>query len=178
MIRRIINLSAAFLATVLMLGLTASMASADVPGLSISQVGYNAVGADSYLNRNSEYVDIKASADTDVTGLRVQDSWRHATRSTYRAACNTFVVTTANVDPGLVHEDKVVLPAGHTLRVYVGSGTPAAFAPGGSYHSAYIDSKCGYHGHFLNNDRDMVWIVLGDQSAWKGYDFRRGYYIR
>lgn len=56
-------------AVVLSLSMTGGTASAAAPGdsLAITQVGYNAIGADNWGNRNKEYVDIAASADVNWT---------------------------------------------------------------------------------------------------------------
>jgi hypothetical protein len=177
-IRRIINLSAAFLATTLLLGLTASMASADVTGLSISQVGYNAVGADSVWNRNAEYVDITAgAAAVNVKNLVVSDSWAKAKGDDNDHNCNTFTINSLpGVPAGPAGE--VVLPAGHTARVYVGAGTPKVFGNGGRFHAVYMNSRCGYHGHIFNNSGDTVWIEQSGASDSLPYNFETGYYIR
>ena len=183
MIRRIITLSAAFLATILMLGLTAGMASAadDVPGLSIGVIGYNAYGADVAGNRNSEYVNIvNSNTDAvDVKGLLVQDAWARGRDKT--TGCNTFTVKDGTL-PVEANAAPNMLPAGHTLRIYVGDGSPSV---SGTVHKMFMHSwvKCGYNGHIFNNGAggnrfapwDVAWITLAGHSESKGYNFSFGY---
>src|SRR5690606_34742836 len=54
-------------------------ARADIPGLQIGTIGYNARGGDSWHNRNAEFVDNANTSDkpVNVYGLRVKDSWAH-----------------------------------------------------------------------------------------------------
>jgi hypothetical protein len=184
-IRRIINLSAAFLATVLMLGLTASMASAAVADLQIGTIGYNAVGADTALNRNAEYVDIKntSAAAVNVHDLVIEDAWRHGQPDSYRGHCNRFTIDTIPVASGANAQE---LPAGDTLRVYFGSGNAKVFGDG-HFHAVYMNSNphCGYNGHVLNNNPpsnryapwDTVWVGQGGQWKSKSYSFRFGFYV-
>lgn len=99
---RILKSAAAFVAVLVaaaLAGIPAS-AAAEVEGLSIGAIGYNAVGNDRPWNRNQEYVDVVASAETDITNLVVQDSWRQANPAT-ESKCNTFTVTIDQVDASL-----------------------------------------------------------------------------
>jgi len=153
-------------------------AAADVPGLSIGTIGYNARGADTAANRNSEYVDIAntSTAAVDVMGLLVRDAWAKRNNKVESTDCNTFKVESL---PGVdVVDGKLMLPAGHVIRVYSGAGTPKVFGPAGKWHAVYKDSTCGYNGHFWNNIGDTAWITLGGVSESKRYDFRFGYHIR
>lgn len=160
-------------AAVCVSGYSPASAAADVPGLAIKQVGYNANGNDTFWNRNREYVDISALVDADVKGLTVSDSWAKSHANDNPKSCNTFTVTAL---PGVSEVgDKLTLPAGHTLRVYVGSGTPAV---SGSYHLVYMNSKCGYHGHIFNNGGDTVWISKAATADSLSYNFDNGYYIK
>jgi hypothetical protein len=172
-----IALTVATLAAVAVTGVSA--ASADVPGLSITRVGYNAVGADTSWNRNQEYVDITAAPDhaVDVKGLVVEDSWAHAAGDDNRGHCNTWTV---NSLPGIepTTEGQIMLPAGHTIRVYTGSGRPAVFGVDGRFHAVYMNSHCGYHGHFWNNGGDTVYVSLNGETSSLAYNFENGYYIR
>lgn len=173
-------------------GITASTASASTAepvepsaaNLAITRVGTDAMGSDHFRNRNREFVDVKASAEVDITGLVVQDSWRKATPAAIKPHCNTFTVTADKVDADLKTTDgKVVLPAGHTLRVYVGSGTAKAWGWGNRLHAVYMnhgfgDSRdCGYRGHFLNNNADTVYVTKGGFEINKPWDWRGGYTV-
>lgn len=178
-------LSLAVVATLGVSGLSASSASADVPGLEIGAIGYNAYGADTAANRNAEYLDITntSAAGVPVVGLLVQDAWARGNNRTER--CNTYKLAAGvlPVDAGATAD---VLPAGRTLRVYIGSGTARVFTRGGvTYHAVYADSssRCGYNGHIFNNGAggnrfapwDTAWITLNGVSESKGYNFSFGY---
>lgn len=174
---------AAFL-VVLGLGLATMPANADVTGLSIGAIGYNAYGADTVANRNSEYVDIVNTTDADVSvvGLLLQDSWARGNDRT--SGCNTYKVAAGGVPTvGGTRSDS--LPARATLRVHMGSGK--AYARDGVFHVFRdMDPRCGYHGHVFNNGAganklapwDTVWINLGGASASKSYNFSFGYVAR
>lgn len=155
-----------------------STAAADVPSLSIGTIGYNARGADTMTNRNSEYVDIAntSPAAVDVKGLLVQDSWAHG-KGDKAGECNNYTVESL---PGVTAgaDGAVMLESGHVIRVYSGSGTPRTFGPAGKWHAVYMASECGYNGHFWNNLGDTAWISLSGASEFKRYDFRFGYYVR
>jgi hypothetical protein len=169
-------------------GISASAtASADVPGLEIGTIGYNAYGSDRAWNRNQEFVDIvNNSADAvDVKGLRVEDAWAHG-RGDGAGKCNNYTVSAV---PGVPEvEGKLMLPKDHVLRVYVGSGEPKVFGDGLRWHAVYMNSDpgCGYYGHFLNNsaqkDRsapwETVWVTLKGGSESKSYNFSGGYTVK
>jgi hypothetical protein len=157
--------------------------STDIPGLEIGAIGYNAYGADRSWNRNAEYVDITntSAGAVSVKGLVVEDAWRHAQPPTSTSTCNRFEVTGVPQADGTTTD---MLPSGHTLRVYVGDGTPRVIF--GTRHAVFMksDVKCGYNGHILNNNGpasnrrapwDTVWITLGTNSESKGYNFSFGY---
>lgn len=136
----------------------------DVPGLAIGTIGYNARGNDTWFNRNKEFVDVKNVSDESlsVKDLVIEDAWAHADNSA--STCNTYTV------------GDVTLGAGETLRVYVGRGTAAS---SGSYHYAYMDSNpaCGYHGHFINNLGDRIWIKKNGHAESKSFNFENGYTV-
>jgi hypothetical protein len=156
-------------------GAAAATASADVPGLAVTQIGYNARGADNYWNRNKEYVDITASASVNVKGLRLDDQWAKTHAGDDRA-CNTFTVTSLpGVEAGA--DGAVVLPAGHWIRVHSGAGVPSV-SDGGKRHNVYMDSKCGWKGHIWGNLGDSAWITLGEDSESATYDFEAGYTVK
>ncbi|MFB4280865.1 hypothetical protein ACBJ59_36635 [Nonomuraea sp. MTCD27] len=173
-----LNTSAAILSAVALAAtLTvagAASATADVPGLSIVKVGYNAYGADTVWNRNQEFVDVRASVATDVKGLVVTDQWGKSNLDDNDRGCNTYKVSGAL--PGIPEVDgKVTLPAGHTLRVYSGRGTAAH---SGTVHAVFMDSRCGYHGHIWGNGGDTAWVVKGDASGSFAFDFDNGYTVK
>lgn len=176
-------------ALALMLGgiASATSATADVPGLSIGTIGYNAYGADTAANRNSEYVDVVNgdSVGVPVAGLVLQDAWARGNNAT---RCNTFALKAGvlPVDAGATVD---ALPSGRTLRIYMGSGTPRVFTRDGvTYHAVYANSstRCGYNGHIFNNGAssnryapwDTAWITLGGNSESKPYNFSFGYVAR
>ncbi|MEV0382438.1 hypothetical protein [Nonomuraea sp. NPDC050643] len=162
---------------------TASASTADISNLELGAFGYNAYGADTAANRNAEYIDIKNTHATDalnVKGLVVEDAWRHGQPDSYTGRCNRYTVTTIP-DGGRDGEE---LPAGHTLRVYVGAGSPRVF---GTRHDVFMDSptRCGYNGHIFNNGPgsssrapwDTVWVKVGAATESKSYNFSFGYWV-
>lgn len=185
--KRITKTAAALALAAGVVAVSGSPASADVPGLEIGEIGYNAYGADQAWNRNAEFVDIKNTSNEglNVKGLRVEDAWAHG-RGSGAGKCNNFTVTEL---PGVTETDgKVLLPAGHVVRVYVGSGEAKVFGPDLRWHAVYAnsDTRCGYNGHFLNNgaqkDRsapwETVWVTLGSVSESKSYNFSYGYRVQ
>ena len=187
--RRILDGIVLAVAAVLLMALTAPTAHAaarrDIDSLVIGQVGYNAVGPDRLWNRNQEYIDVSnvGQSAVNVKGLVVEDSWARANRATNDKGCNIYTVTEL---PGVTEtvDGELLLQPRHTIRVYVGQGTPRTFGLGNRIHAVYMNhgvgdtAGCGYNGHFLNNARDQVWIKLGDSEKSKSWDFRRGYYLR
>lgn len=169
------TLAAAVLTAAVLAGVPASASTAAAPigDLSITQVGYNANGADSFWNRNKEYVEITASADVNVKNLVVADSWAKANAGDNAENCNTYTVTAL---PGVVEVGGMVtLPAGDKIRVYSGSGTPVKV--GGTFR-LFMNSKCGYRGHYLNNGGDTVWLSQAGNEEWFSYNFDNGYYVK
>ncbi|MGR6922663.1 hypothetical protein ACU635_51130 [[Actinomadura] parvosata] len=169
-------------ALALMLGGIASAvtasADADVDGLSIVNIGYNARGADSIWNRNKEYVDIQASVDVNVKGLKLYDGWGKTHLDDARG-CNRYEVASL---PGITEVDgKLTLQAGHTIRVHSGWGQPSVT---GTRHNVYMNSGagskagCGYHGHIWNNLVDTAYIALNGDEESAAYDFEDGYTVR
>ena len=175
--RKSASLLAAFCVALAVFGFAAP-ASADVPSLSITQVGYNAYGADTIFNRNQEFVDVKnvGDASVNVAGLVVADQWAKSHEGDNDRNCNTLKVTSL---PGVVTgaDSSVMLPAGHTVRVYSGRGVPAVSA-GGSVHTLFMNSHCGYHGHIWGNGGDTAWITLGANAESFAYDFDNGYTVK
>ncbi|MFI6296693.1 hypothetical protein ACIBEJ_34245 [Nonomuraea sp. NPDC050790] len=180
MLNRILT---AFAAVLIVIGLTVpgTSAAADVPGLRVGTIGYNAHGPDVADNRNAEFVDVvnDSTAGVSVVGLLIQDSWARGNNRTSR--CNTTTLA-AGALPVTDGQPADVLPAGHTLRVFMGSGTASV---DGTVHKVFrnMDSRCGLNGHHLNNGPggnrwapwDTVWITLGGNSESRSYNFTRGY---
>lgn len=181
-----ISKSAVLLSAVLiaasLTGTPASAAtSADLPSLEIGAIGYNAYGADTAANRNAEYVDVKnvSAAPVNVAGLLVQDSWARGNNRVDR--CNTYKLA-AGALPVIAGGTADMLPAGDTLRVYMGAGTPSVRD---GVHRVYRDmpARCGYNGHVLNNSAgsnrwapwETVWVTLGEASESKSYNYSFGY---
>lgn len=179
------TIMAVFAALLIAAGLAPSVsaAAADVPGLRIGTIGYNAYGADVASNRNAEFVDIvnESAGDVPVVGLLIQDSWARGNDRTSR--CNTTTLTAGTL-PVAAGQPADVLPAGHTLRVFMGDGTAAV---DGTVHKVFrgMPTRCGLNGHTLNNGAganrwapwDTVWITLGSASESKSYNFTRGYTV-
>jgi hypothetical protein len=176
-----INKSAILLAAALATAVVtagSATASAEVPGLAITQVGYNAYGSDTVWNRNQEFVDVKNTGTeaVNVAGLVVADQWAKSHEGDNDRNCNTLKVTSL---PGVTAgaDGSVMLAAGHTIRVYSGRGT-AAVSAGGFVHALYMNSRCGYHGHIWGNGGDTAWITLGANSESFAFDFDNGYTVK
>lgn len=179
-----LNKSAVLLsAAVLAVGLTgaaSATASADVAGLSIAQVGYNAYGSDTVWNRNQEFIDVKNDGSTsgpvDVAGLVIADQWgkSHAGPGDNPGGCNTVKVTALQ---GIATggTGSVMLPVGDIIRVYSGRGTAGV---SDNVHTLFLNSRCGYHGHIWGNGGDTAWITLGGNSESFPFDFDNGYTVK
>lgn len=137
---------------------------ATVNNLTIGEFGYNARGADSWFNRNKEYVTLKntSGASLDLNGLVVTDNWGKS-KFADSPSCNTFKVNVSRI-----------LPVDGVIRIYVGNGTAVST---GSAQTAFMNSRCGYKGHIFNNLGDDVWVFHGGDWKNKGYDFENGYHI-
>jgi hypothetical protein len=153
---------------------TAGSSNADTVnvGLSITEIGYNARGVDSWGNRNKEYIEIKfvgtVANSIDLEGVEIRDSWA----TTHAGSdCNRYTI------------HGVVLNNTETLRVYVGIGTNSATAVSGIHyrymnHGVGTTVGCGYRGHFINNLADTINVVKGsDTYASKSFDFENGYTV-
>lgn len=176
---RILKSAATMFAFVMAIGLAgaaSATSTADVPGLAITQVGYNAYGADTRWNRNQEFVDVKntGAAPVNVKGLVVEDQWAKSHRDDNDRKCNMYTMTSLpGVETGA--DGSVMLPAGATVRVYSGWGRPAV---SGSVHAVYMNSRCGYNGHIWGNGGDTAWITLNGVSESFAYDFDNGYTVK
>lgn len=129
--------------------------------LRINKLGTDAMGADSFANRNREFIDIKnvGAAAINIANYRTEDAWAFGDNSLN--SCNTFKVKTSNVDASMVSGTEVNLQSGHTLRVHTGAGTPAA-GPG-NFHFVYMNSPvaCGANGHYITNGADDLYFRDG-----------------
>ena len=119
--------------------------------------GTDAMGADTFLNRNREFIDLHNTSpteDVNITGWRTEDAWAFGDNSL--SSCNTFKFSTANTN-GLAVGSDVILPAGHTVRVYTGSGVPST---SGTFHRSFQNSPdhCGAHGHYWTNNADDAYL--------------------
>lgn len=147
--------------------------------LKVTYVGTDAMGVDTYQNRNAEYVEFEnvdpnpASTPVSIRGFKVEDAWAHVDED---SSCNSFTVLNGNVDSVLWERG---LEAGHSLRVYSGSGIPRVSRFDPTLHLAFMNSRswCGTNGHYLNNQRDAVYVVDASNGvvASAEYDFRWGY---
>ena len=179
-INKSLVLLTAFATTAVLAGASPATASADVPGVAITQVGYNAYGSDTVWNWNQVFVDVKntsrPAADVTVAGLVVADVWAKSHEADNDRGCNTFKVVSL---PGVVTgaDGSVMLAAGHTVRVYSGRGVPAV-SSGGTVHTLFMNSRCGYHGHIWGNGGDTAWITLGANAESFPYDFDNGYTVK
>lgn len=158
-----------------------SSAATSAPGdvLKITAFGYNAAGPDRTWNRNQEFIDVQNMTDAPVNvyGLVIQDKWAHDVSDNPRG-CNSHTVTEL---PGLEvtgegSDRELMLPAGHKIRVYSGTGTD--MSPTNTQHTVYSDSKCGYNGHYLNNSGDTLYVERdGEVFHSYRYDWSAGYYF-
>jgi hypothetical protein len=146
----------------------AAMDDGDVNNVSIGLIGYNARGADTSSNRNKEFVDLNVSANTNVNDLVITDRWGHSKGHIGSAGqCNSYKIT----DVGSL--DHTV-----TLRVYVGEGSNA-MSSDGKYVYRYMNSpeSCGWHGHFIDNLGDRIWISKDGDSESSVFNFENGYTV-
>ncbi|MEV4837802.1 hypothetical protein AB0K05_24990 [Nonomuraea sp. NPDC049486] len=159
---------------------TAASAALDIASLDITAINYNSYGADS-VDNNTEYVEVKASADVNVAGLLVQDAWAKGRDKT--RGCNTARIAPGTL-PVAADATPDVLPAGAVLRVHMGKGTPGIDRQGVRHVYRAMPAVCGYKSNVFNNsgpagnryaDWDRVWVTLGDQVESKGYNFSFGY---
>jgi hypothetical protein len=138
--------------------------------LQIVRVGTDAMGADSYRNRNREFVTFKnvSGEPLDIAGVVIEDDWGHARTDN---TCNRYEITKL---PG---NDTTVIAPGATVTVYNGSRWGGDRRYGDAYHLyANSDTDCGTFGHFYNNGADTVWITHGSTELAKwGWNWHGGY---
>lgn len=176
----------ASLTAILTLATATPAAAAPIAALDITAVGYNAYGADTADNRNSEYVEVKnvTTAAVNVRDLIVQDAWARGRDKT--TGCNTFRLG-ASVLPVAEGAAADELPGGALLRVHMGSGAASIDRAGVRHVYANMRTVCGYNGHIFNNSRpgsnrwaawDTAWITVGADSESRSYNFSAGYVAR
>jgi hypothetical protein len=145
--------------------------------LQIVRVGTDAMGADSYANRNREYVTFKnvSGGELDIAGVLVEDNWAHAkTLAGESHTCNTYKVT------DLPDSATTVLAAGESVTVFNGARWGGDRKVGSTYELfAKSDVGCGTFGQFYNNDADTAWVTTsaGVELAKKSWDWNGGYYV-
>lgn len=137
------------------------------PALTVTRVNYNAVGADTLGNRWQEAIYLRARADLtaslDISGWKVHDAYKNAEGKWGNSY--TFPAGTKVAKNGLI----VVSPAAGVNKT--NPNKTMVF---------YMDFKRGYHGHFLNNSGDTVYVDDADGKRVGSfvYDFDNGYYVR
>lgn len=157
---------------------TQSRTSAGV--FSIEELETDAMGGDSWFNRNDESVKVKnnSAADQVITGFKVGD--KYANDKKWNSACNVFAFAWNRVPADMRNGGTgVVLKAGHSVTVKMGAGTPATTSPGN--HVVYDNSPkpCGANGHVINNDGDDLYFVDASKvvQASATFDRKGGYEV-
>ncbi|MFF0864141.1 hypothetical protein ACFYUV_20450 [Nonomuraea sp. NPDC003560] len=153
-------------------------ASADVPigALQIVEVGTDAMGSDTFANRNREFVTFKSNSrlPVDITGLVVQDNWSHGNSGPH--TCNKYVI---NALPG--QASGAVLGVGETVTVFNGARVGGNYKTASGEYRLFADSDvdCGTAGHVFNNDADTVWLTSGVTDVHsKSWDWNGGYTVK
>lgn len=167
-------LAAVFIAAILPAGPASAAAVPGLNDLKIVVVGTDAMGTDTFANRNREYVTFTnaTTGDLDIAGVVVQDNWSHSNSGTH--SCNRYEITDL---PG---NDSTVIAGGATVTVFNGSKWGGDRRNSNDYQLyAKSDVDCGTAGHYLNNDADTVWVTKGGTDiASKSWDWAGGYTVR
>lgn len=166
-------------ALILSSGITASANAANVkadPPVRIVKVGTDQMGTDTFQGRNREYVTFEnvSGADLNVAGFVVEDLWSRNNKNPHR--CNKYVIGSVLPD-----QSDAVLPAGKRITVFNGIGRNQKTVDGNYWLFANSNYRCGYRGHFLNNNKDTVFVSSSSDSSWvaqKSWDWQGGYYIQ
>ncbi|WP_433520157.1 hypothetical protein ACQP2T_63500 (plasmid) [Nonomuraea sp. CA-143628] len=175
------SLLAAVFVALALFGVPASAVSAVAPGdvLRIVEVGTDAMGADSYANRNREFVKFQnvSSAPVDVAGVLVEDNWAHSRTVAGDAhTCNTYKI----VD--LPSNATTMVQPGEYVTVFNGSRWGGNRKVGAEYQLfANSDTDCGTFGQFYNNDADTAWVTKAngtDVYSSKSWDWNGGYTVK
>lgn len=157
---------------------TTSVASAPTANqLKVTKVGTDAMGSDTFTNRNREYVTFKNVSDgpLDIANVVVEDNWAHnrtlmSGPSTH--TCNTYKITDLPDNP------TTDIAMNETVTVFNGAGTNVKV--GTEYRLfANSDTDCGTLGHFYNNDNDTAWVtkVDGTPITKRSWDWGGGYFV-
>ena len=163
-------------------GVASATASAAAPApvagdLKIYRVGTDAMGADSFANRNREYVTFRnvSGHPVDVATVLVEDNWAHGRTLANRShTCNTYKIT------DLPDNSTTEIASGESVTVFNGSRVGGDYKVGTEYRLyANSDVDCGTYGQFFNNDADTAWVTTstGAELAKKDWDWNGGYYV-
>lgn len=168
-------------------GFTATTASASAAApvdpsttnLKIVQVGTDAMGTDTYGNRNREFVTFKNASGhaLDIKDVLVEDNWARAkTLADAPHSCNTYKITSLPDNAGTT-----VIADGAIVTVFNGSRWGGDYKTASGEYRLYANSDvdCGTAGHFYNNNNDRVWIALGKKTiTTHGWDWNGGYTVK
>jgi hypothetical protein len=160
---------------------TAASTAADVPGtvLKIVEVGTDAMGVDTYANRNREFVKFQnvSGGSIDVANVLVEDNWAHAkTVAGDSHSCNTYKVT------NLPDNATTTIANGEFVTVFNGRRWGGDRKVNGNEYQLFANSDpdCGTAGQFYNNDADTAWVskANGDVYSSKSWDWNGGYTVK
>lgn len=179
---RISKSASLFAGVLIAASLSTSPASAatavDVPGdvLRIVEVGTDAMGADSYANRNREFVKFQnvSSAAADVANVLVEDNWARARTVAGDAhSCNTYKI----VD--LPSNATTMVQPNEYVTVFNGSRWGGNRKVNGNEYQLFAnsDADCGTAGQFYNNNNDTANVTKADGTVLSSYswDLNGGY---
>ena len=147
--------------------------------LRVVKVGTDAMGSDTFTNRNREYVTFKnvSGVTLDIANVVVEDNWAHnrtLAPGVPTHTCNTYKITNLPDNP------TTDIANGEYVTVFNGYGTDVKV--GTEYRLfANSDTDCGTLGHFYNNDNDTVWVTSADgvtEYGKKSWDWGGGYFVR
>jgi hypothetical protein len=175
-------LLSAFFAALALSGVPASASAAAPPDsddLAIVEVGTDAMGADSYSNRNREFVKFRnvSSASVDVKDVLIEDNWAHAkTKAEAAHTCNTHKIVDLPDNTG------TEIAPGEYVTVFNGSrwGGNRKLVSGSVVEYqlfANSDRDCGTEGQYFNNNNDAVYVTTakGVVLATFAWDHNGGY---
>lgn len=169
LLKRIVLASVLMLSTIFAGVVGANALSAPVGPLKIVRVGTDAMGTDTFANRNREYVMVYNTDPNpvDIAGLVVEDNWAH--NNSFPSTCNTYKVMPA------VMGGTVMLGSHSYVTVYNGAGVNVT--TGNMKFYADSNENCGTAGQFFNNEADTVWVTNGTWVDSKSWDWNGGYWV-